>query len=337
MLARRGPAVQDLLVFHPVMDPHVRDLRYFLAVARELQVSRAAETLYISQPALSKQIRALERQLRVTLFDREPGGVRLTRAGAELVPRAERIVAEWEAAKQALARASDCALVIGMQTSPGRGLLPAVRARLVGELPGGAARAPPGRLGRPLRGARRPRDRRRLRLAPAPAAAVPLGDGGARAATGRAAAGPPARRPRRGRDGRPARRAVPRPARARGGRARLLARGRRARRPPGARRRRDQRHRGDLRGGVDRDRRLPARRRQRARSSRAATSRWCRCATSRPPSWCSRGTSATARRCSSGSPRCARRSPRCPPRPRAAAHPRRSDRVGPTSPPVTDP
>ena len=117
------------------MDPHVRDLRYFLAVARELQVSRAAETLYISQPALSKQIRALERQLRVTLFDREPGGVRLTRAGTELVPRAERIVAEWEAAKQALARASDCALVIGMQTSPGRGLLPAVRARLVGDCP----------------------------------------------------------------------------------------------------------------------------------------------------------------------------------------------------------
>jgi len=100
------------------MDPHVRDLRYFLAVARELQVSRAAETLYISQPALSKQIRALERQLRVTLFDREPGGVRLTRAGTELVPRAERIVAEWEAAKQALARASDCALVIGMQFGP---------------------------------------------------------------------------------------------------------------------------------------------------------------------------------------------------------------------------
>ena len=135
MLARRGPAVQDLLVFHPVMDPHVRDLRYFLAVARELQVSRAAETLYISQPALSKQIRALERQLRVPLFDREPGGVRLTRAGAELVPRAERIVAEWEAAKQALARASDCALVIGMQTSPGRGVLPKVCARLVRDCP----------------------------------------------------------------------------------------------------------------------------------------------------------------------------------------------------------
>ena len=72
------------------MDVHVRDLRYFLAVARELSFTRAAETLYISQPALSKQIRALERQLRVSLFARESTGARLSRAGSELVPFAER-------------------------------------------------------------------------------------------------------------------------------------------------------------------------------------------------------------------------------------------------------
>src|SRR5689334_929321 len=115
------------------MDVHVRDLRYFLAVARELSFTRAAERLYVSQPALSKQIRALERQLRVTLFERDP--VRLTRAGSELVAHAERVVADWEAAKSALARAADCTLVIGMHTSPGRGLLPAVRARLVADCP----------------------------------------------------------------------------------------------------------------------------------------------------------------------------------------------------------
>ena len=117
------------------MDVHVRDLRYFLEVARQLHFTRAAETLYISQPALSKQIRALERQLRVTLFDRERGGVRLTRAGAELVPYAEQMTESWEGAKRSLAQASDCTLLIGMHTSPGRGLLPKVRAMMVASCP----------------------------------------------------------------------------------------------------------------------------------------------------------------------------------------------------------
>lgn len=117
------------------MDVHLRDLRYFLAVARQLNFTRAAETLYISQPALSKQIRALERQLRVTLFERAHNNVRLTRAGAELVPYAERMVECWEDAKHSLSKASDCTLVIGMHTSPGRGLLPRVRAMMVASCP----------------------------------------------------------------------------------------------------------------------------------------------------------------------------------------------------------
>jgi DNA-binding transcriptional LysR family regulator len=117
------------------MDVHVRDLRYFLAVAREQHFTRAAASLYISQPALSKQIRALERQLRSELFLRERSGARLTRAGEALVPRAEAIVREWEDAKAALARASDSTLVLGMHTSPGRGLLPQVRAKLVATCP----------------------------------------------------------------------------------------------------------------------------------------------------------------------------------------------------------
>src|SRR4051794_9026736 len=117
------------------MDVHVRDLRYFLAIARELNFTRAAETLHVSQPALSKQIRAMERQLRVTLFERGGGGVRLTRAGAELVPYAERMAESWEGAKRSLSQASDCTLVIGMHTSPGRGLLPRVRAMMVADCP----------------------------------------------------------------------------------------------------------------------------------------------------------------------------------------------------------
>src|SRR3981081_2835818 len=117
------------------MDVHMRDLRYFLAVAEELNFTRAAETLYLSQPALSKQIRALERQLRVTLFERGRSSVRLTRAGTELVPYPERMVKSCEDAKRSLSKASDCTLVIGMHTSPGRGLLPTVRAMMVASCP----------------------------------------------------------------------------------------------------------------------------------------------------------------------------------------------------------
>ena len=112
------------------MDVHVRDLRYFLAVATHGSFTRAAEALYMSQPALSKQVRSLERQLRTTLFDRQHRDLRLTRAGRELVPRAEEIVDAWESARRALTHAAECSLVVGMHTSPGRGLLPEVRARL---------------------------------------------------------------------------------------------------------------------------------------------------------------------------------------------------------------
>src|SRR6202042_3361256 len=118
------------------MDVHVRDLRYFTAVAHDLSFTAAAERLYVSQPALSKQIRALERRLNVTLFNREPDGVHLTRAGAALLPHAERMIAGWEDAERSLAQASNCTLVIGMHTSPGRGLLPRVRAMMVASCPG---------------------------------------------------------------------------------------------------------------------------------------------------------------------------------------------------------
>ncbi len=116
-----------------VMDVHGRDLRYFIAVAEELHFTRAAERLFISQPALSKQIRTLERQLGAPLFERDRQGVRLTPVGAALLPHAQRVLAAWDTAWEAAEQAKTAAratLVVGMSTSPGRGgLLPAIRSR----------------------------------------------------------------------------------------------------------------------------------------------------------------------------------------------------------------
>jgi DNA-binding transcriptional LysR family regulator len=77
----------------------LRQLRYFLAVAEERRFARAAERLHIAAPSLSQQIQALERELRVTLFDRSPQHVALTTAGEALVPRARVILAEAERAQ----------------------------------------------------------------------------------------------------------------------------------------------------------------------------------------------------------------------------------------------
>ena len=115
------------------MDVHLRELRYFVAVAEHLHFSRAAEELFVSQPALSKQIRALETQLRMPLFVRDRRRVRLTAAGTALLPRARTILDRWRDAENELAETAArqaSTLVVGMATGMGRGLLPAVRARL---------------------------------------------------------------------------------------------------------------------------------------------------------------------------------------------------------------
>ena len=68
-------------------------LRSFAAVAELGQLTRAAERLHISQPALSAQIKALEDELAVALFERGAGGMTLTAAGRRLLPEAERVIA----------------------------------------------------------------------------------------------------------------------------------------------------------------------------------------------------------------------------------------------------
>jgi len=70
----------------------LRHLRYFIMVAEEANISRAAARLDVSQPAISRQIRDLELELGTALFTREPQGLRLTPAGEMALPRAQTIL-----------------------------------------------------------------------------------------------------------------------------------------------------------------------------------------------------------------------------------------------------
>jgi DNA-binding transcriptional LysR family regulator len=75
------------------MDVDLRLVRYFLVMAEELHFTAAARRLYVSQPALSNQIRRLENQLGAQLFDRSARGVTLTAAGEAFLPHARNAIA----------------------------------------------------------------------------------------------------------------------------------------------------------------------------------------------------------------------------------------------------
>lgn len=84
----------------------LRHLRYFLAVAEEGNVTRAAERLHISQPPLSQQIKDLERTLGVTLLHRSPQGVTLTAAGEAFQREARHILQAAQQARDVAMRAA---------------------------------------------------------------------------------------------------------------------------------------------------------------------------------------------------------------------------------------
>ncbi len=97
----------------------LRQLEYFVAVARERHFARAAESCYVSQPALSTSIAKLERELSVTLINRGQNFEGLTPEGERLVVWAKRVLAEHDALKaEAAAMRSGISATLRLGTGP---------------------------------------------------------------------------------------------------------------------------------------------------------------------------------------------------------------------------
>jgi len=107
-------------------------LRTFLAVRKHLNYTRAAEELFLSQPAVSRQIGQLEQELRIPLFEQIGKRLHLTDAGNTLAREAEKILGAMERAGEVVRAhlsAERGSLRIGASTTPGLYMLPEVMGR----------------------------------------------------------------------------------------------------------------------------------------------------------------------------------------------------------------
>lgn len=105
----------------------MRKLRYFVAVAEELNFGRAAQRLHIAQPVLSRQIRSFEDELGVQLFVRDSRGTELTPAGTQLLEDARFMLHESNALQERLIRANTSAVTVVVGVMPGLLATAAVR------------------------------------------------------------------------------------------------------------------------------------------------------------------------------------------------------------------
>jgi DNA-binding transcriptional LysR family regulator len=109
------------------VDLDLRKVRYFVAVAEELNFGRAAQALHIAQPVLSRQIRALEQELKVKLLERDKRATRLTPAGEALLEDGRALLAAADGARRRVRDADVGERVFTVGFMPGLIVTPAVR------------------------------------------------------------------------------------------------------------------------------------------------------------------------------------------------------------------
>ncbi len=120
------------------MTPELRLIRYFVAVAQEANVTRAAERLHISQPSLSAAIKQLEQQLGVKLLDRIGRRVEVTPAGELLLRRGQELLQHADAVVREVTRRDGAAagrLRLGLSPTARYGIAPELLAACAADAP----------------------------------------------------------------------------------------------------------------------------------------------------------------------------------------------------------